>query len=70
MDTQEWLTLDEASAILKMHPVTVRRYLRTGDLVGRKLGKEWRIGRSDLEMFLRGVRAPAETDQKPKPEAE
>ncbi|MBE3575925.1 MAG: helix-turn-helix domain-containing protein [Firmicutes bacterium] len=33
---------------------TVRRLLRQGVLPGRKVGKEWRIRKPDLDAYLRG----------------
>lgn len=60
----ELFTPEEAAAILKMHPVTVRRLLREGQIAGVKLGKrQWRITRAGLDQFLKG-------DQKPEPEGE
>src|SRR5690606_7565705 len=49
----EVLSLREAAAFLKVHPNTVRAYVTTGRLPGRKIGG-WRFLRTDLEAFLRG----------------
>lgn len=35
-----------------VHYRTVWRHIKSGDLVGRKFGKAWRIRRSDLEAYL------------------
>jgi len=32
---------------------TVRQHLRTGELPGRKIGKTWRVLRSELDAWLR-----------------
>ena len=43
------LTLKEAAAVLRLHPRTVREYLRRGELEGRIIGGQWRFRRKDLE---------------------
>jgi excisionase family DNA binding protein len=49
------LTVDQAAAVLQLHPYTVRKMLREGTLPGRKLGaKEWRVSRQALDDFMRG----------------
>jgi excisionase family DNA binding protein len=44
----EYLTVDEAAAILRVHPVTVRSMFKSGELPGFKAGREWRISKSAL----------------------
>jgi excisionase family DNA binding protein len=49
----EYLTVEEAAAKLKIHPRTIRRLLVDGKLPGVKFGaRQWRIPVSALE---RGV---------------
>jgi excisionase family DNA binding protein len=43
-----YLTPEEASAILKVSPATVRQYARRGIVAARKIGKHWRFLESDL----------------------
>ena len=45
-------TLEETAAALRMHPETIAKLLRTGDMPGRKIGKEWRISPKALEDWL------------------
>lgn len=45
------LTLKEAAEILRLHPRSVREYLRRGDLEGRLIGGRWRFRRKDLDAF-------------------
>ena len=52
--TSDFLTVDAAAAILQMHPKTVLRYIRDGRLRATKLGKQYRILRSDLNAFAGG----------------
>jgi excisionase family DNA binding protein len=46
-------TVDEAAEALKVHPKTVREWLRTKRLNGVLAGRFWRIKESDLQAFLR-----------------
>lgn len=43
------LTVEEVAEELRLHPETVRRMLRTGDMPGSKYGDEWRIDRAELD---------------------
>ncbi len=49
-------TAEEAAAILKSTPQTVRRYLVAGKIKGFKIGRDWRITESDLNEFVRRAR--------------
>ena len=55
--SSDFLTVEAAAAILQMHPKTVLRHIREGRLRATKLGKQYRILRSDLNAFA-GVSAP------------
>jgi excisionase family DNA binding protein len=46
------LTLQEAAEVLRLHPRTVREYLRRGELEGRLIGGRWRFRRKDLDAFF------------------
>lgn len=48
------LTIEEVAAMLKLSPFTVGQYLREGKLPGRKIGRHWRVLRSELEQFIQG----------------
>jgi excisionase family DNA binding protein len=41
--TEPVLTVPEAADALRLHPSTVRRWLREGHLQGTRMGKAWRI---------------------------
>ena len=41
-------TVDEVAQILDMHPRTIRRYIKDGNLAAHKLGGQWRIHEEDL----------------------
>ena len=46
------LTLKEAAEMLRLHPRTVREYVRRGELEGRVIGARWRFRRKDLDAFF------------------
>lgn len=59
----DYLTIQEVSAILKVHSNTVYKMCRQGVLPAVKIGKEWRIDRDKLHGFMEdGVKkAPTST---------
>ena len=54
------LTPEEAAAYLKVNPQTIYRNLRRGRLPGAKVGRQWRLRRSDLDRLLAGASVAAE----------
>jgi excisionase family DNA binding protein len=52
----EWLSRDEVAQRLAVHKRTVSRLLESGQLVGYKVGGQWRVDRADLEAYLGRVR--------------
>jgi excisionase family DNA binding protein len=53
---EEYMTVQEVAALLKMNPESVRRWLRQGDLTGYLPGGDrggYRVARSDLNEFMR-----------------
>ncbi|MEQ8267569.1 MAG: helix-turn-helix domain-containing protein [Parvibaculum sp.] len=49
---EDFCTVEQAAARLRLHPKTVLRYLHEGRLRGTRIGKAYRIMRSDLETLL------------------
>ena len=49
MTSETYYTLEEAAAMLKLHPQTLRRWIRTGKLPARRFGKQFRLRREDFE---------------------
>jgi excisionase family DNA binding protein len=47
------LTLNEAAAILRVHPVTLRRRAVAWGVPHRRLGVEWRFSREVLAAWMR-----------------
>lgn len=62
MSIQVLLTVADVAQRLSVSEETIRRYLRTGRIVGVKLIREWRIRPNELENFLVSVgpKAPSE----------
>jgi len=56
MSTQLY-TADEVAGLLNLHVKTIRRYVRDGRLKARRIGKEYRIARADLDDFAGETRA-------------
>jgi excisionase family DNA binding protein len=54
---EQILTLTEAADLLRLHPRTVREYVRRGELQGRLLGRRWRFRRKDLDAFFDSARS-------------
>lgn len=46
------LTINEVAQILRMHPTTIYRLVKRGELPGFKIGGAWRIGKASLDSFL------------------
>ncbi len=51
---QELFTIKEVAQILKVDPKTVYKYVWSGKLKSKKLGKTHRISKEDLEAFING----------------
>jgi len=58
--TTQLFTADEVAGLLNLHVKTIRRYVRDGRLKAKRIGKEYRIARADLDAFAGETRA-AET---------
>jgi excisionase family DNA binding protein len=49
MSIESYTTLEEAAQILKLHPQTLRRWIRQGKLPARRFGKQYRLRVEDIE---------------------
>ena len=49
--TKTTFTLAEAAALLSCHAETLRRAIKNGSLHAARLGREYRISRTDLQAF-------------------
>lgn len=50
---EEVLSVKEAAAIMGVTPAALREYLKQGVIPAKKVGKQWRILRSELMAALR-----------------
>src|SRR5262245_8120080 len=56
---QHLYTAEQAAGLLELHVKTIRRYIHEGKLKAKRIGKEYRITRADLEEFT-GSPLPAQ----------
>ena len=45
----DFLSVREVAALFRINPKTVRRWIASGTLPATRLGRDWRIARSDLK---------------------
>lgn len=58
-DDDKLLTVEQAAEKLQMHPATIRRYIRDGQISGVRLGaRQWRISAAALKAFIEKGGAP------------
>jgi len=55
------LTSEEAARLLNIHPKTLLRMARKGQVPGHRIGDLWRFRASELDAWFRGERARLET---------
>ena len=51
LPTDEVLTVDEVARYLRVHPMTVQRWCRTGELPAAKIGRAYRIKKTELDAW-------------------
>ena len=56
---KEWLSVADVCEYMDVSPFVVTRVLRSGDLPGVKIGREWRVARRDFEDWLNAQRMEA-----------
>ena len=49
--SQHLYTVDQVAERLNLHAKTIRRYIRDGRLKAKRIGKEYRVARVDLDEF-------------------
>ncbi len=59
IDRDQIYTSAEIASTLKVHPMTVHRWLKDGDLAGFKIGRFWRVTGWDLLSFIEAQTARA-----------
>lgn len=46
------LSVKEISELLQLHPVTITRYIREGQISAYKFGRVWRAKQEDVARFM------------------
>ena len=52
MSKSGFLTVAEVALQLRLHPTTVYRWLKRGDLPAFKIGDNWRVSSEALELWI------------------
>jgi excisionase family DNA binding protein len=58
-----WLTVQQVSDELKIHPATVRAWVKSGRLAAVRAGRTWRVRRSEVDRALMSDASPAYLQQ-------
>jgi len=64
MSEERLLTIEEAADRLIVHPNTVRRLIKTGQLKAVKVGRLYRVLEKDLLEFIYGSREERKEERK------
>lgn len=51
-------TVNEVAELLRVSKLTIWRYINAGKLPAYKLGRDWRIKKSEFESFIESRRKP------------
>lgn len=49
LNNDEYYTIDELVKILKISRRTIERHIKSGEIKALKIGKQWRIRKSDIQ---------------------
>ena len=52
MQTEQYYTIAEVAKMLKVAYLTVYRWIQSGKLTAYKAGKQYRIKKEDLDIFM------------------
>jgi excisionase family DNA binding protein len=47
----DWITTAKAADITGYHVVHIRRLVREGQIVGKKFGRDWMVGRESVKIY-------------------
>jgi excisionase family DNA binding protein len=59
------LTIGEVAEMLRVHPTTIYRLVKRGELPGFKVGGNWRINSDALENWLEAGNKPSDPTNRP-----
>ena len=63
MEPETYLNIRQAAELLKVHPNTIRNWLKAGELPGKKIGRLWRISAAAVDALIAGT-PPAKEDER------
>jgi len=52
------LTITEVAEVLRLHPTTIYRLVKRGDLPAFKIGGSWRVSSASLDQWLSAASPP------------
>ncbi len=58
---EKYLTVEENASLLRVHQLTVLRYIKRGELRALKLWKGYRIAQTDLDAFIEAKKTGGES---------
>ena len=58
-----WLTVPQVGSQLRIHPATVRIWIKSGRLAAVRVGREWRVRQSEVDRALLSDASPAYAEQ-------
>ena len=50
---EKMLNIDEAATVLRVHPETLRRFIREGRICAYKIGRRKLISKNEMEKFIK-----------------
>lgn len=60
-DMTELYTVQQVAEKFEVHPETIRRLAKKGELPAKKIGNEWRFTEADLQAFLESAKVNPST---------
>ena len=66
-DHDPWLTVQDVSDELGLHPATIRAWVKSGRLAAVRAGRTFRVRRSEVDRALLADASPAYTDRETSP---
>ena len=55
-----YISVDEAAQYLGIKPVTLRSWIKKTDIPTRKIGKQWKFKRSELDAWVKSGKSAIE----------
>lgn len=59
-NNDNYISLEEAAKYLNIKPVTLRNWIKKTDIPTRKIGKQWKFKRSELDEWVNSGKSAIE----------